>query len=67
MQQAEGHEVAVTENLWIPLPDGTRLAARMWRPRVEDPVAAVLEYIPYRKRDGTRWLFEHLHGFFADD
>ena len=65
MQQAEGHEVAVTENLWIPLPDGTRLAARMWRPRVEDPVAAVLEYIPYRKRDGTRGRDEPMHGFFA--
>ncbi len=28
--------VDVTENLWIPLADGTRLAARMWRPRAAD-------------------------------
>src|SRR6478672_9337147 len=43
------------ENLWIPLSDGTRLAARLWLP--EDaghaPVPALLEYLPYRKRDGT--------------
>ena len=24
--------VEVIENLWIPLADGTRLAARLWRP-----------------------------------
>lgn len=43
------------ENLWIPLSDGTRLAARMWLPRdaAKNPVPAVLEYLPYRKRDGT--------------
>ncbi|RSN71950.1 CocE/NonD family hydrolase [Actinomadura sp. WAC 06369] len=43
------------EHLWIPMSDGTRLAARLWRPVVSDdePVPAVLEYIPYRKRDLT--------------
>jgi uncharacterized protein len=42
-------------NLFIPLPDGTRLAARMWLPANADrqPVPALLEYLPYRKRDGT--------------
>ena len=44
-----------TEHLWIPMSDGTRLAARLWKPvsAVEDPVPAVLEMIPYRKRDLT--------------
>ena len=44
------------ENLWIPLADGTRLAARVWLPEdaESDPVPAILEYLPYRKRDGTR-------------
>jgi hypothetical protein len=44
------------ENLWIPLADGCRLAARVWLPEdaEDDPVPAVLEYLPYRKRDGTR-------------
>ncbi|MBE7200578.1 MAG: CocE/NonD family hydrolase, partial [Parafilimonas terrae] len=58
-------EVEVTENLWISLTDGVRLAARMWRPRDAGPVPAVLEYIPYRKRDGTRSRDEPMHGFFA--
>ena len=42
------------ENLFIPLPDGTRLAAKVWRPEGAGPVPAILEYLPYRKRDGTR-------------
>jgi putative CocE/NonD family hydrolase len=43
------------EHVWIPLSDGTRLAARVWLPDDADehPVPAVLEYIPYRKNDGT--------------
>ena len=61
----EHYEVDTTEHLWIPLADGTRLAARMWRPRAAGPVPAVLEYIPYRKRDGTRGRDEPMHGFFA--
>ena len=57
--------VETVENLWIPLSGGARLAARLWRPRVPAPVPAVLEYIPYRKRDGTRGRDEPMHGFFA--
>ena len=59
--------VQVIENLWIPLADGVRLAARLWRPEDADatPVPAILEYIPYRKRDGTRGRDEPMHGFFA--
>ena len=59
------HPVDVVENLWIPLADGTRLAARLWRPAGAAPVPAMLEYIPYRKRDGTRGRDEPMHGFFA--
>ena len=45
------------ENLWIPMPDGARLAARVWLPAdaEQHPVPAIVEYIPYRKRDGTAW------------
>lgn len=41
-------------NLWIPLKDGMRLAARVWLPEdaEEKPVPALLEYLPYRKDDG---------------
>ncbi|MET7571781.1 CocE/NonD family hydrolase [Streptomyces sp. NPDC005492] len=39
----------------IPMSDGVRLSARIWRPISSDqePVPAVLEYIPYRKNDLT--------------
>ena len=39
----------------IPLSDGTRLAYRAWLPvdASEYPVPAILEYLPYRKNDGT--------------
>jgi putative CocE/NonD family hydrolase len=49
------HPVREIENTWIPLSDGTRLAARIWLPTnaEENPVPALLEYIPYRKNDGT--------------
>ena len=49
------HKVREVENLWITLQDGCRLAARLWLPSDadENPVPAILEYLPYRKRDGT--------------
>jgi len=45
------------ENLWIPMADGVRLAARVWLPvdAERGPVPAIVECIPYRKRDGTAW------------
>ncbi|MGX7877116.1 CocE/NonD family hydrolase [Mesorhizobium sp. ORM6] len=51
------------ENIWIPMSDGTNLAARMWLPEdaEENPVPVLLEYIPYRKRDGTRFRDETIH------
>ncbi|RJF94757.1 CocE/NonD family hydrolase [Oleomonas cavernae] len=58
--------MSVIEHLMVPLKDGTRLAARLWLPDGEaHPVPAILEYIPYRKRDGTRGRDEPMHGFFA--
>jgi predicted acyl esterase len=43
------------EHTLIPLKNGTKLAARLWLPEDAErsPVPAVLEYLPYRKRDGT--------------
>ena len=48
-------DITEIEDLSIPMPDGTRLSARVWMPAnaATRPVPAVLEYIPYRKRDGT--------------
>jgi len=47
--------------------DGCRLAARIWYPEgAEDhPVPAILEYIPYRKRDGTVKRDSITHPYFA--
>jgi len=60
-------EVRVIENEWIRLDDGTRLAARMWLPADAErhPVPAILEYLPYRKRDFTRTRDEAMHHYFA--
>lgn len=59
--------VETVEHLVIPTADGTRLAARLWRPAdaLDHPVPVLLEYIPYRKRDGTRGRDEPMHAFFA--
>ncbi len=50
------YDVREIEHVWIPMSDGVRLSARLWLPETaeRDPVPAILEYIPYRKRDGTR-------------
>jgi putative CocE/NonD family hydrolase len=47
--------VRVIEHTLIPLKDGNSLAAKIWLPAdaEHDPVPAILEYLPYRKRDGT--------------
>ncbi|MGB3814675.1 MAG: CocE/NonD family hydrolase [Shinella sp.] len=57
----------VIENEWITLADGTRLAARIWMPEGTDrnPVPAVLEFLPYRKRDGTCLRDESTYPVFA--
>ena len=55
------------ENLFIELADGCRLAARIWLPEdaEADPVPAILEYLPYRKRDGTSQRDALTHPYFA--
>jgi uncharacterized protein len=55
------------ENLFIELRDGCRLAARVWLPddAESDPVPAILEYLPYRKRDGTSQRDALTHPYFA--
>jgi len=45
----------VIDPVWIAMADGCRLAARLWLPKsaATTPVPAILEYIPYRRRDAT--------------
>ncbi len=66
-QSTPASEIAETEHLWITMPDGVRLAARLWLPRGAwtSPVPAILEYIPYRKRDMVRARDERNHPVFA--
>lgn len=58
------HEI---EHQWIRLADGTRLSARIWLPvdALADPVPAILEYLPYRHRDGTFVRDAGIHAYFA--
>jgi putative CocE/NonD family hydrolase len=56
------------ETAWITLPDGCRLAATLWMPEKAGPahkVPAILEYLPYRRRDGTVLRDEATHRWFA--
>ncbi|MFC3058682.1 CocE/NonD family hydrolase [Paenirhodobacter populi] len=57
----------VSEDTWITLRDGTRLATRIWMPddAAGTPVPAVLEYLPYRKRGGTDPRDESTYPVFA--
>ena len=56
-----------SEDQWITLKDGTRLATRIWMPdgATDRPVPTVLEYLPYRKRGGTDPRDESTYPVFA--
>jgi uncharacterized protein len=55
------------DHAWIPLADGTRLAARMWLPADAEqaPVPAILEYLPYRKGDAFAERDSRHHPYWA--
>jgi putative CocE/NonD family hydrolase len=54
-------------NTWIPLSDGCQIAARLWLPPDAEahPAPAILEYLPYRKDDGTARRDALHHPYFA--
>jgi predicted acyl esterase len=54
-------------DMGIVMPDGCRLSARVWMPEDagDDPVPAILEHLPYRKRDGTIFRDQLTHPYFA--
>ena len=47
--------------------DGTRLSARVWKPLSDEDLKfpTILEYIPYRKRDGTQVRDALTHPYFS--
>jgi len=61
------HRLTEVADMRIPMPDGITLSARVWMPEnaPSRPVPAVLEYIPYRKRDGTLPRDELMHPYVA--
>ena len=61
-------EIEILPDLGIILNDGVRLSARVWLPSDAHsyPVPAILEYLPYRKRDGTCARDALTHPYFAE-
>ena len=61
------YPIEVHEHITIPMRDGIGLSAKIWMPKnaPEKPVPAILEYIPYRKRDFTAWRDSTMHPYFA--
>ncbi len=56
------------EQVWIPMKDGVRLAATLYMPDGAKPgkkFPALLEYLPYRKDDGTAAGDYPKHAYFA--
>lgn len=60
-------KVEVVELAWIPVSGNRKLAARLFLPRdsARNPVPCILEYLPYRRRDGTRIRDDTKHIWFA--
>ncbi|HIM71492.1 MAG TPA: CocE/NonD family hydrolase, partial [Alphaproteobacteria bacterium] len=60
-------QVREIENTFITLAEGIRLAARIWLPEDAEakPVPAILEFLPYRKRDGTSERDAVTHPYYA--
>lgn len=59
------HAVTESADLGIVLADGCRLSARVWMPEGPGPFPAILEFLPYRKRDGTTARDALTHPYFA--
>ena len=66
-ESVETRPVVEHPDVGIVMPDGCRLSARIWMPEDAEarPVPAILEYLPYRKRDGTCARDALTHPWFA--
>lgn len=65
--QAPVLTVRTIDHVWIEMPDGCRLSARLWIPEFAEltEVPTIFEFIPYRKGDVTRARDDEMHGYFA--
>ncbi len=61
------HAYTETEDCWIPMSDGVRLAAKLWLPDMaaRKPVPTIIEVLPYRKRDIYAVRDAMHHRYFA--
>ena len=61
------YEIKIIEAVWIPMSDGVNLSAKIWLPVVSQEIAlpAVLEIIPYRKRDAYAMRDHSNHAWLA--
>ncbi len=59
--------VKIIDDLRISMRDGVTLSAKVWMPdtAADDPLPAILEMLPYRKRDGTAARDETTHAQMA--
>ena len=57
----------IIDGEFITLSDGVKLASKIWLPEDanEDPVPAIIEYLPYRYQDGTTDRDALTHPYFA--
>ncbi len=60
-------KITVLDNVFIPMEDGTQLAATIWLPEdaAENPVPVLLEYLPYRRSDWTASRDAQRHPWYA--
>ena len=67
MKQNSLREICEDADYGITLSDSTRLSTRLWKPidALDDPVPVILEFLPYRKRDGTTARDALTHPYFA--
>ena len=67
MTQNSLREICEDADYGIILSDSTRLSTRLWKPidALENPVPVILEFLPYRKRDGTTARDALTHPYFA--
>ena len=61
------HNIERIENQLITMSNGTNPSAKIWLPEnaYKVTVPAILEYIPYRKRDLTAVNDNKIHSYFA--
>ncbi len=69
MSQPGTSGISIDPHMKIALSDGVQLSAKVWMPEsaATAPMPAILEYLPYRKSDGTAARDHAMHLHFAQN